>query len=77
MAEKIKRFPDGNIVLNKTFNGRKPYIQFKDLHFTAEVDEGNYKNYNTDDEKEREDMFKRHNFKTIKCNPNDPGFEIY
>ena len=30
----------------------------------------------THDEKEREDMFERHNFKTIKCNPNDPGFDI-
>ena len=26
--------------------------------------------------KKREDMFKRHNFKTIKCNPNNPGFDI-
>ena len=26
--------------------------------------------------KKKEDMFKKHNFKTIKCNPNDPGFDI-
>ena len=30
----------------------------------------------THNEKEKEDMFKRHNFKTITCNPNDPGFDI-
>ena len=41
-----------------------------------EVDEGNCENYDTDDEKEREDMFKRHDSKTIKWNPNDPGFDI-
>ena len=76
IAEKIiKSFSDENIVLNKKFNGRKPDIWFKDLHFTVEIVEGNHKNYDTDDEK-REDMFKRHNFKTIKCNPNNPGFDI-
>ena len=32
--------------------------------------------YDTDNEKERKYMFKSHNFKTIKCNPNDPGFDI-
>ena len=61
MAGKImKLFPDENIVLNKKFYGRKPDIWFIDFHFTVEVDEGNHKNYNTEDEKEREDMFKRH-----------------
>ena len=77
IAEKIIiLFPDENIVLNEKFNGRKPDIWFKDLHFTAEVDQGDHESYDTDDEKEREDMFKRHNFKTIKCNPNDPEFDI-
>ena len=42
IAEKIiKLFPDENIVLNEKFNGRKPDISFKDLHFIAEVDKGN------------------------------------
>ena len=65
-AEKIKLFPYENIVLNKKFKGRKPDSWFKDLHLTVEVDEGNHEDYDRDDEKEREDMFKRHNFKTIK-----------
>ena len=54
IAEKIiKSFSDENIVLNKKFNGRKPDIWFKDLHFTVEIVEGNHKNYDTDDEKKR------------------------
>ena len=78
LAEKIiKLFLDENVVLNKSINDKKPDIWFKDLHFTVEVDEGNHKNYDTGEEKEREDMFKRHNIKTIKCNPNHPGFDIY
>ena len=56
----MKLFPDENIVLNKKFHGRKPDIWFIDFHFTVEVDEGNHENYNTEDEKEKEDMFKRH-----------------
>ena len=77
IAEKIiKHFPRENIVLNKKFNCRKPDIWFKNHHLTTEVDEGNHENYDLDDEKEREDMFKRHNLKTIRCNPNDPGFDI-
>ena len=61
IAEKImKLFPDENIVLNKKFHGRKPDIWFIDFHFTVEVDEGNHENYTTEDEKEKEDMFKRH-----------------
>ena len=77
LAEKIiKLFLDENTVLNKNINDQKPDIWFKDLHFTVQVDEGNHRNYDTDDEKEREDMFQRHNIKTIKCNPNDPGFDI-
>ena len=75
IAEKlIKLFPKENIVLNKKLNNRKPDIQFKNYNFIIEVDEGNHENYDSDDEKEREDMFKKHNFKTIRCNPNDPNF---
>ena len=77
IAEKIiKHFPHENVVLNKKINSRKPDIWFKDLNFIVEVDEGNHEDYDTDDEKEREDMFKRHNFKIIRCNPNDPEFDI-
>ena len=71
IAEKIiKYFPDKNILFNKKFNVRKPDIWFKDF------DEGDHEDYDTDDEKEREDMFKRHNFITIRCNLNDPVFDI-
>ena len=77
IAEKIiKLFPYENIVLNKKFKGTKPDIWFKDLHLTVEVNEGDHEDYETDDEKEREGMLKRRNFKIIKCNPNDPGFDI-
>ena len=66
IAEKIiKLLPNENIVLNKNFNGRKPDIWFKDYDCTVDVDEGNHKNYDTVDEKEREDIFKKHNFKTF------------
>ena len=61
IAEKIKLFPKENIVLNKKFNKRKPDIWFKN-YIVIEVDEGNHENYDSDDEKEREDMFKNHNF---------------
>ena len=64
IAEKIiKLFFHENIVLNKKFNNRKPDIWFKNYNFIIEVDEGNHENYDSDDEKEREDMFKNHNFK--------------
>ena len=64
IAEKIiTLFPHDNIVLNKKFNNRKPDIWFKNYNFIIEVDEGNHENYDSDDEKEREDMFKNHNFK--------------
>ena len=64
IAEKIiKLFPSENIVLNKKFNNRKPDIWFKNHNLIIEVDEGNHENYDSDDEKEREDMFKNHNFK--------------
>ena len=64
IAEKIiKLFPHKNIVLNKTFNNRKPDIWFKNYNFIIEVDEGNHENYDSDDDKERGNMFKKHNFK--------------
>ena len=44
---------------------------------TVEVDEGNHENYDSDDENEREDMLKKHNFKTFRCNPNDANFDIF
>ena len=76
IAEKsVKLFPKENIALNKKFN-RKPDIWFKGYNIIIEVDEGNHKNYDSDDEKEREDMFKKLNLKTFWCNPNDPSFDI-
>ena len=50
-------------MLNKKFNNRKPDIWFKNNDLTVEVDEGNHENYDSNDEKEREDMYKKHNFK--------------
>ena len=75
--KKLKLFLDENIVLKKNFNGRKPDIWFKDCDCTLEVDEGNNDHYDTDDGKEREDMFKKHNFKIFLCNPNDPNFDLF
>ena len=64
IAEKIlKLFPKENIVLNKKFNNTKLDIWFKDNIIIIEVDEGNHENQDSDDEKEREDTFKNHNFK--------------
>ena len=61
ISEKIiKLFPNENIVLNKKFNNRKPDIWFKNHNLIIEVDEGNHENYDSDDKKEREDMFKKH-----------------
>ena len=78
IAEKIiKLFPNENIVLNKKFNNRKPDIWFKNHNLIIEVDEGNHENYDSDDEKEREDMFKKHNFKIFRCNPNRPNFDLF
>ena len=78
IAEKIiKLFPNENIVLNKKFNNRKPDIWFKNHNLIIDVDEGNHENYDSDDEKEREDMFKKHNFKIFQCNPNDPNFDLF
>ena len=77
IAEKIiKLFPHENIVLNKKFNNRKPDIWFKNHNFIIEVDERNYENYDSDDERESENMFKKHNFKIFRCNPNDPEFDL-
>ena len=78
IAEKIiKLFPKENIVLNKKFNNRKPDIWFKDHNIIIEVYEGNHENYDSDDEKEKKDMFKRHNFKIFWCNPNDLNFDLF
>ena len=63
ISEKIiKLFSRESIVLNKKCNNRKPDIWIKNYNFIIEVDEGNDENYDSDDEKEREDMFKNHNF---------------
>ena len=78
IAEKVKKlFPHEDIVLNKKFNNRKPDIWFKNHNLIIEVDEGNHENYDSDDEKEREDMFKKHNFKIFLCNPNDSNFDLF
>ena len=77
IAEKMIKLPDENIVLNKNFNGKKAGICFKNHNLIIEVDEGNHKNYDSDDKKEREDMFKNHNFKIFRCNPNDPNFYLF
>ena len=78
IAEKIiKLFPKENTAFNKKFNNRKPDIWFNDNNIIIEVDERNHENYDSDDEKEREDMFKKHNFKNFRCNPNDPNFDLF
>ena len=77
-AEKLlKFFPDENIVLNKKFNDMKPDIWFKNRDTIVEIDEQNHESYDTDDEEEREDMFKRHNFEIFQCNPTDPSFNTH
>ena len=48
---------------------------FKNHNLIIEGDEV-HENYDSDDEKEREDMLKKHNFKIFRCNPNDLGFDI-
>ena len=64
IAEKIiKLFLNENIVLSKRFNNRKPDIWIKNHNLIIEVDEGNHKSFDSDDEKVREDMFKKHDFK--------------
>ena len=64
IAEKIiKLFLNENIVLSKRFNNRKPDIWIKNHNLIIEADEGNHKSFDSDDEKVREDMFKKHDFK--------------
>ena len=72
----IKLFTNEDIVLNKKFTSRKPDIYFKNHNLIIEVDERNRENYDSDDEKERKDMFKKHNFKIFWCNLNDPNFDL-
>ena len=64
-------------MLNKNFNNRKSDIWFKNHNLIIELDEGNHENCNSGDEKEREDMFKKHNFKFFWCNSNDPNFDLF
>ena len=64
-------------MLNKKCNNSKPDIWFKNHNLTTEADEGTHKNYDIDDEKEREDMFKRHNFNAFRCNLNAPNFDLF
>ena len=78
IAEKIpKLFPNENIVLNKKFNSRKPDIWFKNHSSIIEVDEWNHENSDSDDEKERKDMSKKHNLKIFRCDPKDPNFDLF
>ena len=64
IAEKIiKLFPHEHIVLNKKFSNRKPDIWFKNHNLIIEADEENHENYDSHDKKEREDFFKKNNFK--------------
>ena len=55
-AERIKLFPHEDIVPNKKFNNRKLDMWFTNHNFIIEVDEGNHENYDSDDEKERENI---------------------
>ena len=50
---------------------------FNAHNIIIEVDKENHENYDSDDEKEREDMFKKHNFKIFRCNPDDPYFDLF
>ena len=64
-------------MLNEKINNRKPDNWFKDNDIIIEVEVENHENYDSDDEKERDDMFKNHNFKIFRCNPNDPNFDLF
>ena len=77
VEKKIKLFHHEKIAFNKKFNNRKPDIWFTNNNFIIKVNEGNHQNYDSDDEKERENMFKKHNFKIFRCNPNDPDFDLF
>ena len=60
IAEKIiKLFPYEDIVLNKNFNNRKPDIWFTNRNVLLKLMKEIKKNYDSDDEKERENMFKK------------------
>ena len=50
-------------MLNKKSNNRKPDISFKNKNIIIEVDEGDHENYDSNDENEREDVFKNQNLK--------------
>ena len=78
IAEKmVQLFSHENIVLNKKFNNRKPDIWFKTYDFIIEADGENHENCDSDDEKERENIFKKHNSEIFRCNPNDPEFDLF
>ena len=81
IAEKIKKlFPHKDIVLNKKFNNTEPDIWFANHNFIIENDEGKHENYDSNYEKKRESLFKKHkkhNFKIFRCNPNDPSFDLF
>ena len=81
IAEKIKKlFPHKDIVLNKKFNNTGPDIWFANHNFIIENDEGKHENYDSNYEKKRESLFKKHkkhNFKIFRCNPNDPSFDLF
>ena len=47
----------------KLFTHENIDIWFKNYNIIIEFDEGNHANYDSDNEKEREDMFKNHNLK--------------
>ena len=66
------------MLLIKKFNNRKPDICFcfKNYNLIIEVDEENHENLDSDDEKQREYMFKNHDFKIFWCNPNDLYFDL-
>ena len=49
----------------KLFTHENIDIWFKNYNIIIEVDEGNHANYDSGDEKEREDMFKNHDLKNI------------
>ena len=63
IAEKIIKLSLKKILSLIINLNRKPDIWFKEYNIVIGVDEGNHEDYDSDDEKEREDMFKKHNFK--------------
>ena len=58
-----------NLITKNQISGLKIII--------IEVDEGNHENYDSDDEKGREDKFKNHSFKIFQCNLNQPEFNLF